>query len=124
MLWLRSQLIDYLVLDYALAVEDAHGRPTLWASLGNHLRTANVNISDLELIETLKGLRQESRLRLIKWYDGLSFQDYSEYDEHRGFFNGEFRLLVTREGRKYHGEAQTHLLVATPANNRNIGFHA
>lgn len=125
---LRHEYLYYLLLSYALGIEDRNGRPTFWAVLGNVIRDAGMDASNTELLDTLKLLWGSGLLSLKKWDDRFrNFVEYSNDANDSFFFRGEFRLLATPKGRVYFEQLEAKVRAsanaAVPVKQSRIGFH-
>lgn len=99
----KSELLQYLILKFAIAINtDGHGRPATCGSLSNAIRETVPNLNDTELHDTLLYLYGRRQLILHKFQGAIPYQTLTEYYQFpikNGFFNGQFRLLVTPQGR-------------------------
>src|SRR5712692_8427918 len=104
----KSEFLQHLSLKHALAINsDGFGRPVSWGSLSNAIREAILNLTDFELHDTLLFLYRRDYLILQKFHGdvpNLTLVKYHEFPVKSAFFNGEFRLLVSPEGRVYFEE--------------------
>jgi hypothetical protein len=124
---LKSGRLELRILRYAQTVDDSRGMPTSWGALWEALQTAVDNacrLTDGELLDALKLLHKEGRLRLRKWDE--TRRGFVEYEEGRTvegefFYRGEFWLLITPEGRRYCEELQAEE-ESEPEPKRPIGF--
>jgi diguanylate cyclase (GGDEF)-like protein len=104
----KSKFLQHLILKHALAINsDQYGRPVSWGSLSNAIREAIPSLTDIELHDALLFLDGRDYLRLQKFQGdvpNLTLVEHHEFPIKAEFFNGEFRLLVTPEGRVYSDE--------------------
>jgi diguanylate cyclase (GGDEF)-like protein len=109
----KSEFLQHLILKHALAINfDRYGRPVSWGSLSNAIREAIPSLTDIELHDTLLFLDGRDYLRLQKFQGdvpNLTLVEHHEFPVKAEFFNGEFRLHVTPEGRVYFDEMDARI---------------
>jgi diguanylate cyclase (GGDEF)-like protein len=109
----RSELLQHLILKYALAINsDGFGRPVRWGNLSNAVRETIPTLTDIELQDTLLYLDERNYLRLQKLHGdvpNVSVVKLKDFRVANAFFNGEFRLLATPEGRVYFEEMDARI---------------
>jgi diguanylate cyclase (GGDEF)-like protein len=104
----KGKFLQHLILKHALAIHsDRYGRPVSWGSLSNAIREAIPSLTDIEMHDALLFLDGRDYLRLQKFQGdvpNLTLVRHYEFPVKAEFFNGEFRLFVTPEGRVYSDE--------------------
>jgi hypothetical protein len=105
--------LQHLILKKALAINsDGFGRPVSWGSLSNAIRETIPSLTDIELHDTLLYLDERNYLSLQKFHGdvpNLTLVKLHEFPVKSAFFNGEFRLLLTPEGRVYFEEMDARI---------------
>jgi hypothetical protein len=79
---------------------------------GQRLRESIPTLTDIELHDTLLYSEEKNYLRLQKfqgYVPNMALVTFHEFPIKSVFFNGEFRLLVTPEGRVYFEEMDARI---------------
>jgi hypothetical protein len=122
---LPSHKLELEILRYSQWSGDPDGQSTTMGNLFNTI-SRTVECNNTLLVDGMIRLHADGHLRLRKWV--LSLQRFVEYEEFDAgdvefFHRGDFRLLITPQGRPYH-EALLIEAADEPKPKRRIGFSA
>ena len=119
---IRSDSIDYVVLNDVINVGDYSGRVTSLGILGLIVRQKLPDASEGEVLDSIKRLYNTGSVALEK-YDGnvQAYKPYARYDDAVFFYAGQFRMRITPEGRRAFDLLRAQI-PTPPRQAKRVGF--